>query len=69
MSTTPAAENPPAKFSVAEFIDSQLGMLQRRATPEERAQIRWFRDRVAILAKQQPAAEPVSAQPAHAHAA
>jgi len=53
---TPAAT---PEFSVAEFIDGQLGMLTRRMKPEERAKVRWWRDRIAILAKQEPGDEPI----------
>jgi hypothetical protein len=57
-SNAPAATTP-AKLSVAEFIDGQLAMFQRRLGPEERAEIRWWRDRIAHLAKQAPKAEPI----------
>lgn len=57
---SPAAPAAPAKqLSVADFLDGQLAFLQRRATPEERALIRWWRERVPLLAKQEPKAEPI----------
>lgn len=57
--TSPTAPAAPAKLTVADFLDGQLAFLQRRATPEERAQIRWWRERVPLLAKQEPKAEPI----------
>lgn len=51
--------SPSMGFSISEFIDGQLGMLSRRMTPEERAQVKWWRERISILAKQEPAAEPI----------
>ena len=59
--TTQSAE----EFDVAEFIDGQLGMMSRRLSPEGRARIRWFRDRIKLLAKQQPGMAPVPTEPAH----
>jgi hypothetical protein len=50
-----------AKLTVADYLDGQLAMFARRCTPEERAEIRWWRDRLAHLAKQAPRAEPVPA--------
>lgn len=54
-----AATTPAPALNVAEFVDGQLAFLQRRASPEERAKIRWWRERVGLLAKQEPRAEPV----------
>lgn len=57
--TPHAAPAAPAKLRVVDFLDGQLAFLQRRATPEERALIRWWRDRLPQLAKQEPKAEPI----------
>lgn len=67
-----APQPAPASLNVADFIDGQLGMLSRRMNPEERARVRWYRDRIAQLKKQEPAAFPVAApteHPGHAPAA
>lgn len=50
------------EISIPEFIDGQLGMLSRRMKPEQRAKVRWYRDRIAILAKQEPGSAPVTAE-------
>ena len=47
------------EINIPEFIDGQLGMLSRRMKPEQRATVRWYRDRIAILAKQAPQSQPV----------
>lgn len=69
MSQTASAETTPAVPSVEAFLDDMLVMRQRRGTPEERANIKWWRERVALLAKQQPATEPLPPAPALARAA
>ena len=56
----------PDEVDIADFIDGQLSFLRRRAIPEERARIDWWRRRVQLLAKQQPEALPVEMEPAPA---
>ena len=61
MSNTASAETTPAVPSVESFLDDMLVMRQRRSSPEERLNIKWWRERVALLAKQQPGTAPLPA--------
>ena len=60
-----ATPEAPSELNVADFIDGQLGMLSRRMNHEERARVRWYRDRIALLKKQEPAAFPLPAPAEH----
>lgn len=50
-------EEPSKGFSISDFLNGQLGMLSRRMSPEERARVRWYRERIALLEKQEPGAD------------
>lgn len=66
VSPTPAAPVP--MQSVADFLDDLLVMRQRRETPEGRADCKWWREQIRVLAERapRPAAAATASEPAAA---